>query len=243
VDRVSSTLSGMKVGLSGAMPDPEDLEKMRWSEWDIRAAVHLVAEAVVVRGGQIIHGNHPTYIHLIREAIRRLTLPSRNQFKPVKIYVVAPFLTGAEADEFRKEHGSYAEIEFVGPYFDPKWGKQDVQEKRLHWLQVMREKMASYIDALVCIGGKGVRPDVPHPGVEVEASLTALAGKPFYIAAALGGFAQNLHYEKILSDPAQKPEAPLPKEVIELRNTADPGRITELVLSVLTRKWSEHIVN
>lgn len=228
------TLAGMKVGLSGAMPDPVELEKNKWSESDIRMAVHFVVEAVVRRGGQIVHGNHPTYINLVRTAVSGLrACGMKFDAKPVKIFVVAPFVTEKEGSDLEAQHSDYAEVEFVGPFFTEGWPKNDIDAQRTSWLQAMREKMAHRIDALVCIGGRGARPDVPRPGVQVEATLTALAGKPFFLAANLGGYTNSLKNSKILSDLGIRGSLSLPPEI----DSCEPSLITANILGNLERMW------
>ena len=81
--------------------------------------------------------------------------------------------------------------ELVGPWDREDLTGPEVQAQRKEWLQTMRERMSAYADVLVCLGGKGVRPDVPIPGVLAEASLMLEKSKPLFFAAALGGFAQS----------------------------------------------------
>jgi hypothetical protein len=158
--------------------------------------------------------------------------------KPVKMHVVGPYVTELEAEVLRREHEHYAEIEFVGPFATPNWSADSAAAQRMSWLQEMREKLAADVDAMVCIGGRGVRPDVPRPGVQVEASLAVLASKPLYLAAALGGFAQHLDYQHVLPEPEKRRNGLLSEDNAALAQQADPSRITELILKGLENVWN-----
>jgi SLOG cluster2 len=232
------SLEGMNVGLSGAIPDPKDLEQNDSSEFDIRSAVGYVVESVLRRGGRVVHGNHPSYRDVVERAVANVPQSSLAPgLNPVKMYVVAPFVTAADADDLRDKHGYYADIEFVGPIAEPDWSQQTLAAQRISWLQVMREKLAAEVDALVCIGGRGVRPDVPRPGIQAEASLAVLAGKPFYLAAALGGFAEHLERENLLPASEKRRNGLLPGDNRALSTEADPSKVTELILKGLDGVW------
>jgi hypothetical protein len=236
---IPKTLSGMKVGLSGAMPDPEELAARRWSDFDIRTAVSFFVEAVLRRGGQIVHGTHPTYLPLIEAVVRSLAegnlVPDGK--RPVKMYVVGPYVTELEAKALRMAHEAYADIEVVGPFATASLTPEKSNEQKASALKTMREKMAEHIDALVCIGGRGVRPDVPRPGVLEEIAAAAKAGKPYYLAAALGGFAQVVHKEKLAEKLSIRPNGLEQVQNNQLAEIGDPSTVTELVVKGLQRVW------
>lgn len=233
----TTQLRGMTVGLSGAVPVREDLEKHGWSELDIRTMVSFLVEAVLKRGGRIVHGTHPTYLPLIRTVGRSLAAGANGEAadKRVLMFVVGPYVTQEEVHALEQEHGSYACVEVVGPCLSSDWSEEDKRTRQSSWLQVMRERMAATADALVCVGGKGVRPHVPRPGVAAEADLATLARKPVYFAAAFGGFARQVREERATSKFAQVPNGLTENENSALADKADPSAATELVLKGLQR--------
>jgi putative intracellular protease/amidase len=237
---IPKTLSGMKVGLSGAMPDPEELAARRWSDFDIRTAVSFFVEAVLRRGGQIVHGTHPTYLPLIEAVVRSLSegdlVPDGK--RPVKMYVVGPYVKEPEGQALRAMHEGYADVEVVGPFATDDWTPETASNQKSSALKVMRTKMAEQIDALVCIGGRGVRPDLPRPGVLEEIAAAANAGKPYYLAAALGGFANVVHAKKLAENLSSSPNGLEQVQNNQLVEAGDPSIVTELVVKGLQRVWT-----
>jgi hypothetical protein len=200
--------------------------------------VASVVEAVLLRGGQIVHGSHPTYVPLIEAVAQNLySCDDPTARKPVKMFVVGPYVDLKEAEQLKLEHGRYADIEWVGPLDRSELAEKERSELRFLWLQVMRARMSAYSDALVCIGGRGVRPDVPIPGVLAEAAMASQHGKPVYLAAAFGGFAQYVHKQRVLpeTDWAKNGLDSVENEI--LISAADPSRVTELVLTGLVRVY------
>lgn len=242
---VNAQLSGVKVGLSGAVPMREDLERYGWSELDIRTMVSYLVEAVLKRGGRIVHGTHPTYLPIIRTVGRQFVAGRRvsDADKPVVMFVVGPYVTQEEIDELRQEHSDYACVEVVGPCLSEEWSTEEKQASQSSWLQVMRERMAATIDSLVCIGGKGVRPQVPRPGVAAEADLATLAGKPVYLSAAFGGFAKQVREERVMSKLDYLPNGLTEEENAVLADRADPSDVTELVLKGLRKMRGKAMEN
>jgi hypothetical protein len=227
------TLAGFRVGLSGAMPDRQELEEHGWSELDIRTAVAYVVEAVLRRGGEIVHGNHPTYTPLIQAMARQeFGRSERGGRKQVRMYVVGPYVKDIEVAQLCAEHSDYADIEFVGPWDQEDLGDAERAVGRKEWLRKMRQRMSTYADVLVCIGGKGIRPDVPIPGVLAEAMLMGKREKPVLLAAAIGGFAQSAR--ELL--PKRRWDNGLSgEENKRLESAGDPSEVTELIIQGLER--------
>lgn len=63
---------------------------------------------------------------------------------------------------------------------------------RIRALTAMRQEMVRHTDARICLGGASGGPHRRLPGVIEEALLTVQAGKPLYIASALGGTAKAM---------------------------------------------------
>jgi hypothetical protein len=242
---VTTQLRRVQVGLSGAVPERQDLEENGWSELDIRTMVSWLVDAVLKRGGRIVHGTHPTYLPIIRTVGRQYVAAREAAAadKPVLMFVVGPYVTREEVDELRLAHSDYASLEVVGPCLDAAWSPLEKQAHQAAWLQVMRERMAATIDALVCIGGKGVRPDVPRPGVAAEADLATLARKPVYLSAAFGGFAKQVREQRLMSRLDEVPNGLSDAENAALAGSADPSDVTELVLKGLMKARGKAMEN
>ena len=54
-------LKGMRVGLSGAIPDTHDWAEGRAMDWEILNAVSTLADTVFRGGGILVHGSHPSF--------------------------------------------------------------------------------------------------------------------------------------------------------------------------------------
>lgn len=227
------TLAGFRVSLSGAIPERHELEKHGWSELDIRTAVVYVVEAVLRRGGEIVHGNHPTYAPLIQAVARQeLRRSERDGRKQVRMYVVGPYVKDVEVAQLCAEHSDYADIELVGPWDREELHKEEREDACKEWLGEMRQRMSTYADVMVCIGGKGIRRDVPIPGVLAEATLMVEREKPVLLAAAMGGFAQSAR--KLLPDISL--DNGLSEEENErLERAVDPSEVTELIIQGLEK--------
>jgi SLOG cluster2 len=229
----AQTLAGLRVSLSGAMPDREELERHGWSELDIRTAVVYFVEAVLRRGGEIVHGNHPTYTPLIQAVARQeLGRAESTRRKQVKMYVVGPYVRDVEVAQLVADHSAYADVELVGPWDREELGEPERKASRDRWLEAMRERMSAGADVLVCIGGKGIRPDVPTPGVLDEARRMLEQGKPVLLAAALGGFAQAAR-ERLPE--LERDNGLSPEENERLARAVDPSEVTELLVQGLER--------
>jgi hypothetical protein len=234
---ITRQLSGVHVGLSGAVPDREDLEDNQSGELDIRTMVSYLVDGVLKRGGRIVHGTHPTYLPIIRTVGRQFAAARHATAadKPVLMFLVGPYVTREEVDDLRLAHSDYACLEVVGPCLDATWSPLERQAHQAAWLQVMRERMVATIDALVCVGGKGVRPEVPRPGVGAEADLARLAGKPVYLSAAFGGWARQVQEQRLMSRLGDVPNGLTEAENAALAGSVDPSDVTELVLKGLTK--------
>ncbi len=225
-------LKGLCVALSGAIPEPEQLAEHGWSELDIRTVVSYLVDAVLRQGGTLVHGSHPTYQVLIQAAARLLAVQADGEpaAKRVHMLVVGPHVTREEVQALHREHGSYALVEVIGPCRESDWSEHHARSLQHAWLQIMRERMADLADALVCVGGKGVRPDVPRPGVAAEAELVSLARKPVFFAAAFGGYTRQVSSDA--AEPARKkvPNGLSETENAELGQEENPFTAVALIL-------------
>lgn len=225
-------LEGMRVGISGAIPDPAELGSHGWSDFDIRITVLRCVEHILRDGGRIVHGSHPSFAPIIRTATDTQSNVLTTA-RPVEMFVVAPYLRDGEEDELRRLHGKYANLHFVGPFVsedsDERAALQDQARTK------MRHQFIKMADALVCVGGRGERSTVKKPGVQEEVEFAVKAGKPIYLAAGVGGFTQTLR--QALSE---IPENGLSRRENELLETsADPGEIVNLIGKGLRFVWRE----
>jgi SLOG cluster2 len=228
-------LEGMRVGISGAIPDPADLASHGWSDFDIRMTVLRCVEHILQDGGRIVHGSHPSFVPIIRTAAGTQS-EEVTASKPVEMFVVLPYITEEERVTLAELHGSYANLRFVGT---PKTGlesKEDLDKRQDQSLDEMRHQFIGMVDALVCIGGRGKRPTRKVPGVEVEVKRAVQNRKPVYLAAGVGGFTQRVR-KSLKNLPANGLAS---AEESLLGTSADPTAIVPIIAKGLRAVWSEH---
>jgi hypothetical protein len=178
----AGALSGLCIGISGAVPTPEERQEQRCSELDILMTVRRLVERIFALDGRIVYGSHPTFTPIIESVALGMFGPG--QHDRVTMLVAPRFFFIPEAlhtwDEFADRHRHYAVVEPIGtPHMD-----------RQPALDLLREALAAQADALVCIGGKSYRDIIP--GVEQEATLARKAGKPLYLLGWAGGHTRTL---------------------------------------------------
>jgi SLOG-like protein len=190
-------LDGMWVGLSGAVPDVEERERQRCSEAEIHATVGRLVLRVLEAGANLVYGSHPTFTDVIEGVVAGI-LPASHGRERVRMYVARRFChtqpdsDDAEErrppllseDEYLERHGAYAKLVWVG---------QAVCERQLA-LDNLRSLFINDAHALVCIGGRGIRPST-KAGVDQEVNLAQQRNLPLYLVARYGGRTRTLYDE------------------------------------------------
>lgn len=202
-DPMYPDLHGLRVGLSGAIPETAEWEG-RALDWEILNAVSTLADTVFSGGGHLVHGAHPTF------APRILSLA-----EPYARERGAPVVTFVLSGLFRQEHlaqqlsdaryRDVLELVIVDPVYPPghEGGDASDPEVRNASLTAMRERLIEGLDALVVIGGKRWRGSPNKPGILEEVELARARGIPCYPLGGLGGMAAELvddpRFQELLS--------------------------------------------
>ena len=197
---------GRWIGISGAIPTWNELEKHGWNERHTREAVQRIGARILLEGGGLIHGSHPTFTSLIKWVADKDRDPGEG--KRVRIFA-SMFFYGPRASgdaagefdpvtgqfnpevsevEFRTEHEPYAAVTMTG---SPDMGR--LRKDLGPALTDMRRAMLAQCDALVCIGGRLEGASLtPVPGVKEEFDMACDRGIPVYLVGTGGGCALRL---------------------------------------------------
>jgi hypothetical protein len=210
------------IGLSGAIPEIEELRKAGWSELGTRLVVSRLASRIFEAGSGIVYGSHPTFVPLVEAAVA--TVPQLDTTaKMIRMFVARRYVpTTVDEHDFTQAHGLHADIVYTG-----KPGQE-----RNPALTEMREYMINACDALICVGGKLHRDGDP-PGVDEEAQLSLQQGKPVYLVGAGGGRAQQIFQERFRENSEALRNGLTHEENRLLAEITDPWQATTIVLKGL----------
>src|SRR5262252_1284518 len=209
------------IGLSGAIPEIEELRKAGWSELGTRLVVSRLASRILHAGSGIVYGSHPTFVPLVEAAVA--TVPQSDTAKMIRMFVARHYVSTADDEnQFMQAHGLYAEIVYTGT----------LHQERNPALTEMRQHMINACDALICVGGKLHRDGAP-PGVDEEAELALQHGKPVYLVGAGGGRALQIFQERFRDNSDALNNGLTHEENRLLAETTDPWQATTLILQGL----------
>lgn len=171
------------LGLSGALPEPEEMTQHQASDFDIKQVVEQIARVVFQRGGRIVYGSHPTFTPIVRGVAEQWQPPASSaaipdEQKAVRMFVGRRYFDSQQDwDDYLARHQHYASVVAVGT----------TSTDRETALEALRKGFIGEADALVCIGGKLHRDDGQKPGVEEEFQIARGLGKPVYLLGGFGG--------------------------------------------------------
>lgn len=194
---LAHTLHGLRIGLSGAIP-----EQTEWAgralDWEILNAVSTLADTVFDEGGHLVHGAHPSFTPRI---LAQAEPYAEERGKPVVTFV----LSGLFAQEhLAKQLGQECyrkvlELIVVDPVVPPGAEGHGAEDPRVRneSLTAMRQRLIGEIDALVVIGGKHWRgspntPEAVKPGTAQELEMAIDRAIPCFLLGGFGGMAAEL---------------------------------------------------
>src|SRR5262245_46983308 len=129
------------IGLSGAIPEIEELRKAGWSELGTRLVVSRLASRILHAGSGIVYGSHPTFVPLVEAAVA--TVPQSDTAKMIRMFVARHYVpTADDENQFMQAHGLYAEIIYTGT----------PDQERNPALTEMCQHMIDAFDALIFVG-------------------------------------------------------------------------------------------
>jgi len=178
-------LEGLRVGISGAVPEREywggvpDLDRL------ILTFVAQLSALVVRFGGAVVHGSQPLLAPVVAEQARRQTREGR---KSLKLFASQLF---GDLPEVTRRAARLADADVV---LTRQVGRGDSRDRqtRNDSLTAMRLAMTQQIDVLVAVGGKLHVETGFNPGVLEELAHARWHDVPCFAVAAFGGAAGKL---------------------------------------------------
>jgi SLOG cluster2 len=188
VTTFASPLGGLRIGISGAIPEREHWGDVTDLDQLILAFVSQLTALLVRYGGQVVHGSHPIIAPVIIEQVRG---QCREGTEPLKLFASQLFggLKESTLREVRNAQGLVVMTEKVGA------GDAGDRETRNKSLTAMRLAMTQDIDVLIAIGGKLHRTTGFNPGVLEELALARWHTVPNFVVGAFGGVAGDMDRE------------------------------------------------
>ena len=164
-----SNLNGIRVHLSGAIPD--GLETIACS------FVEKLVLKIFSEGGSVTHGSHPSVIKPLEYAARSF-LKSGGKKNALTLVRAQKYSTTHEYQQEIASHGEFASVHIVPAIPDRDENKD---------LIPMRDWMAESSDVLIAFGGNWWDLNKSRSGVPLEIESMLERGKPVFLVASLGG--------------------------------------------------------
>ncbi len=194
----SDPLAGLRVGLSGAIPEREHWGAVLDLDRIILSFVSQLSALVIEYGGTIVHGSHPALTPVIAEEARerrrsqgeRLGEDRKPSLGPGALTLVASRLWGDPPEPTARCAGWSGASVILTPRIGP--GDERDAETRNDSLTAMRLALAQQMDVLIAVGGKLHRDTGFNPGILEELTIARWHRVPCFVVACLGGMAGEL---------------------------------------------------
>ena len=231
---LEGSLSGINIGLSGAVPE--------CSEWTEPARDRAIIEFVAVftglvikYGGRIVHGFHPTFTPIILDQAKHHAPPGSG-----KVVTLVISELWANLPDFR-DILSWSEIAEIIVTKQIGEGGPEIVDTRNRSLSLMRLHLLQQMNVMIAVGGKVHSNDGIIPGVLEElkyASCRRMAC--FLIGGGMGGMVAKL--VGVQSWPSEQPwpweswvqSGLTNKKNRELQTTTDVGSCVSTIFNHLT---------
>ena len=193
LETLDADLRGLRIGLSGAIPEPGEWDGHAL-DWEILNAVTTLADTVFSGGGHLVHGSHPSFTPRI---LAQAAPYAEERGEPVATFVLSGLF--AESPLARLLHDPrYLDkvlrlivVPPVVPAGHEGHGAEDAAVRNAS-LTAMRERLIQEMDAMVIIGGKRWTGSEHTPGTVEELKLARDKGIPVFPLGGLGGMAKQL---------------------------------------------------
>ncbi|HYN76756.1 MAG TPA: hypothetical protein VES73_03065 [Lamprocystis sp. (in: g-proteobacteria)] len=194
-DQFNPDLRGQRIGLSGAVPDPDEWGG-RALDWEILNAVTTLADTVFRGGAHLVHGSHPSFTPRI---LAQAEPYARERGEPVVTFVLSGlFADGMLARQLQDpRHAGVLRLILVDPVYPPGHEGQGAEDSAVRnaSLAAMRDRLVNEMDSLVIIGGKRWAGTGNKPGTLEELELARARGIPYFAMGGFGGMAADLAAE------------------------------------------------
>ena len=183
---IDVSLKGLRVGLSGAVPD-----RSEWSEpaqdRAVLEFVSLLSGLVFKYDGHIVHGSHPTFTPVIVHQAELHADRSRER-KPATLFMSELWEKDLDPTE-REWFERVADLNIVPQVGVGGPGDTDTRNRSL---SALRQPLVASMDVMVVVGGKQHAADGLTPGVAEELALAQERRLPCFLVGGLGGMAAEL---------------------------------------------------
>ena len=166
----NSALSGIRVLLSGSIPDDSP------NKAAIEAFVQTLASHVFREGGTLVHGSHPSLIPPLRNAAVSYIQADGARDSLVLVRALKYSTTADQLKEIAA-HREFATVEVI-PSLPGEVTKS---------LVPMRAWLADRSDVVIAVGGKWYEVNKGRAGVPFELEESLQLGKPGFVIAGFGG--------------------------------------------------------
>ena len=227
--RHSRDLANWRVGLSGAVPEPE-----AWGgrplDYEIQEFVSSLSDGVLRHGGVLVHGSHPSFTPRILD--RALVYGKQYGRKVARFYMYAVF-TESDVPEQVGRYADVAEMVLI-----PQVGEGTAADKQVRdaSLTRMRQVLIADMDVLVVVGGKHHADTGFSPDTKQELDMAIGRGLPCFLVGGLGGMGAELAAEyplEVLGNGL------LPESNKELESTTDLNQAAGIIIAALRSLYRE----
>ena len=191
-------LQGLRVGISGAVPEEQYWKRPQQNEQILRF-VGLLSDLVMKYGGRIVHGNHPAFTPIIMGRANKHFGP-RADGKPATTHPHPPPVTLVASELWPLAWEFPLLPEVVDVIQTPRFGPGDVTdaETRNKSLTALRLVLLANVDIVIAVGGKLHRGTGFNPGVLEELTIARWHQVPCIIVAGYGGMTGEMDRDLIL---------------------------------------------
>ncbi len=191
-------LQGLRVGISGAVPEEQYWKQPQQNEQILRF-VGLLSDLVMKYGGRIVHGNHPTFTPIIVGRANKHFGPQANG-KPATVHPHLPPVTLVASELWPLAWEFPLLPEVVDVIQTPRFGPGDATdpETRNKSLTALRLVLLANVDIVIAVGGKLHRGLGFNPGVLEELTIARWRQVPCIIVAGYGGLTGEMDRDLIV---------------------------------------------
>ena len=178
-------LHGLRVGISGSVPEREYWGKIADLDRLILTFVAQLSALIIRYGGTVVHGSEPLFTPVLTEQARRQAHEGN-----VSLKLFASQVFGEVSEVTRRAVlMAHTQVVMTRPV-----GKGDYRDPKTHndSLTSMRLAMTKDIDVLVAVGGKLHLNTSFIPGVLEELAYARWHGVPCFIVGAAGYLEQPI---------------------------------------------------
>jgi hypothetical protein len=177
-------LRGLRVGISGAVPEREAWGDVQDLDQIILRFVAQLSRLVIKYGGSLVHGSHPTFTPVMAAQVQPdewIDAPS--------LTLIASLLFGDPPTVVERAH-RVARVVLTNQIGE---GGADNRQTLADSLTALRMQLIREVDVIVAVGGKLHIEDGYHRGVLEELTLARWQDIPCFIVGSAGGLAGRAH--------------------------------------------------